>query len=336
MAVSPTQLDAIETTGKARDYDSYRSYRAGFVSEELKATEELYSKIDSADCKDRVHNLSECRLYSWFARDIESNRVHVISNSCRLRWCPICSRGRTGYIIHNLTPWIRSLKVPRFMTLTLKHSNDSLSDQIAFLYKHFRTLRKHKWFSKYVCGGVWFFQVKLSKQSDQWHPHLHCIIHGNYLPKMGLSKLWDKITNGSKIVDVKMIRDAESTAQYVARYSARPAQLKDYPLELRVEIFCAMHGRRLAGSWGTAKGVSLCPPKCVDKSKFVRLGSWSQVIERRKIDADAKDIFDAWWKKDVLDPNVSMDYIDRELNQMPTIEFNESDQVCDPQYQFFR
>lgn len=330
MANEPTQVHAIETTGEGRDYQSYRSYRAGFVSEELKATKELYEKIDSDDGKDRSKALNECRLYSFFARNVETNRVHVISNSCRLRWCPICSTGRTGYIIHNLTPWMKKIKVPRFMTLTMKHSNDSLSEQIGTLYRNFRTLRKHKWFRKYVRGGVWFFQVKLSVNGEQWHPHLHCIIQGDYIPKMELSKRWEQITGDSKIVDVKLVRDTENTAGYVARYSARPAQLSKYPNELRVEIFIAMHGRRLAGSWGTARGVSLSPPTKVDSDKYVRIGSWSTVLALRETNDDAKSIFKAWSMNTDLDPKVTCQWADDFIDNKPFQDGYVTDKYVEP------
>lgn len=325
MAESPTQLDAVETTVNLTADVSYRSFRVASCLDELEATKELYAKIDSADNKSRSSALEECRKYAWFARNVETNRVHVVSNSCRLRWCPICSKARTSYIINNLSPWMMNRKVTRFMTLTMKHTDASLSDQIARLYSCFRTLRKHKWFKKHVSGGIWFFQVKLSPNRQNWHPHLHCIITGKYIPKMELSKLWLKITGNSKIVDVKMVRDPSDTATYVARYSARPAQLRHYHLALRIEIFAAMHGRRLCGSWGVAKGVSLSPPTSVESTKFVKLGSWSQVQHLRHSDIDAKTIYDCWIHGEVIDPIVTLEWIDAALDDVPALKFTDVD-----------
>lgn len=334
MAESPTQLDAVETTVSPNQFDSYRTYRSQSCLEELEATKELYSKIDDVEGKSKTQGLMDCRKFAWFARHIETNRVHVVSNSCRLRWCPICSKGRTGYIVQSLTPWMMKKRVTRFLTLTMRHSQDDLHTQITRLYSYFRTLRRHKWFRKHVSGGVWFFQVKLGVKRDAWHPHLHCIVSGKYIPKMELSRLWEKITCGSKIVDVKMVRVPKDTASYVARYSARPAQLRKYPLDLRIEIYSAMHGRRLCGSWGAAKGVSLRPPTSVESTKFVRLGSWSQVEHLRHSDIDARTIFECWYEKETIDPSVSLDYIDRLLNDMPDITFEGYTHDLDPQFEF--
>lgn len=323
-----TRVHAIETTGELKRPPSYRTFRAMSCQEELTATEELYARMDDSEGTDRIKSLSECRKFAWFARNVETNYVHVVSNSCRLRWCPLCSSGRTGYIIQNLTPWMKKIKVPRFMTLTMKHSAESLSEQIRVLYSHFRTLRKHKWFKKYVCGGVWFFQVSLSKRSDEWHPHLHCVLQGKYIPKGELSKRWEQITNGSKIVDLKLVRDPNETAKYVARYSARPAQLMNYPLELRVEIFVAMHRRRLAGTWGTARGVSLSPPTSVESEKYVKVGTWATVTYMEKEDEAAKQILDAWRNHLPLEPSVSVKSFDDFIDDAPFSKPNESDEYC--------
>lgn len=334
MTESPTSLDAVETSVSHSIFHSYRSYRSSTCLEELQATIELYSKLDNIEGKFKTRALQDCRQFAWFARNIETNRVHVVSNSCRLRWCPICSKGRTGYIIQSLTPWMKSKKVTRFLTLTMKHSQDDLGTQITRLYSHFRALRKHRWFKKHVSGGVWFFQVKLSAKRDEWHPHLHCIVSGKYIPKMELSRLWEQITTDSKIVDVKLVRDPNDTASYVARYSARPAQLRRYPLDLRMEIYSAMHGRRLCGTWAAAKGVSLRPPTSVDSAKFVKLGSWNTVEHMRHSDIDAKTIFDCWYQKETINPDVSVYYVDRFINDLPNITFTESDNGPEPQFDF--
>jgi hypothetical protein len=330
MAADSTQLDAVETTASQAHPDSYRTFRFSDCLDELKATEELYSRIDGVDGKSRLEALSKCRMFAFFARDVETSRVHVISNSCRLRWCPVCSKARTNYIIHSLSPFMENRKVTRFLTLTVKHNNMSLSNQVTRLYDRFRTLRKSSWFKKHVSGGIWFFQIKLSANRKSWHPHLHCIITGKYLPKMELSRLWLNITGDSKIVDVKMIRNARETATYVARYSARPAQLRNYDIELRIEIFTAMHNRRLCGSWGVAKGVSLSPPKSVTSDKYVRLGSWSSVLSLRHSDIDAKTIYDCWYEKDVIDPSVSIRHIEDFIDGKIDFENYEPDWYSSP------
>lgn len=324
-----TQVHNIETTVAPDTYDSYRAYRTSFCTDEVEATQQLYSILDENPEKPKLKALNECRKWAWFVRDSENGHVHVMSNSCRLRWCPICSTARSRYMVQNIRPWISSLNTPRFLTLTMKHSNAPLAHQIDILYKNFRNLRLNKQFKEYVHGGIWFFQVKLNKAKDQWHPHIHCILQGKYIPHVFLSKLWYRVTKCSHIVDIRLVTDPEHAANEVSKYSARPAHLKDYDIELRIEIYHAMHGRRLCGKWGTAKAVSLSPPKKLDKDQFPRVGSWTVVIGMKSEDARAQAIYDAWSQNLPLASDISILQIDNFVDGVPDRLTMEVDRVIE-------
>ncbi|GAH90884.1 unnamed protein product [marine sediment metagenome] len=203
------------------------------------------------------------------------------------------------------------------MTLTLKHSNAPLLTQIEKLYADFRKLRKDKQFKKYCTGGVWFFQIKLNKETGQWHPHIHCVIAGKYIPHGWLSQKWLDVTTSSSVVDIRLVHDPEKMANEVARYAARPAEMKNFPMDLRKEIFYAMHRRRLCGTWGIGKRVSLCPPRTVDKDKFEDLGSWSMVTGLREDLPEARAIFEAWRDQVPLGPGIKLRSIDSFIDGLP-------------------
>lgn len=317
-ATDATLVHNLETTVHEPAYVSYRAYRQSLCADEFIAAEELYSTTDELDETNRSELLSKCRTFAWFVRDRESGMVHVASKSCRLKWCPICAKAKSAYITSNVRPWIESLKTARFLTLTLKHSNAPLLTQIEKLYADFRKLRKDKQFRKYCQGGVWFFQIKLSSKSDQWHPHIHCVITGKYIPHEWLSRKWLDITFSSSVVDIRLVHDPDKMANEVAKYAATPAQLKDYPADLRREIFYAMHRRRLCGTWGTGKAVLLCPPRTVDKTKTEDIGSWSMVTGLRDTDYNARAIFESWRTGTPLGPDIKMAAIDSFIDGLPT------------------
>jgi len=325
-----TSVHTIETSVLSANWPTYRDYRISYCAEEYQATLEMYSDLDIKHDKNRVELLTKCRRYAWFARSAETGQVHVCSNSCRQRWCPICAGGRSNYIVKSLEPWTQKVKHPRFLTLTLKHSNAPLFHQIDTLYRHFRNLRRDKQFKKYVSGGVWFFQVKLSDRSDQWHPHLHCLIQGKYLPHEWISRKWKRITKTSNVVDIRAVRNKSEVAKYVARYCARPTQLSKYPLELRQEIFEALHARRLCGKWGTAKGISLSPPKFVPEEKYTRLGSWSTIHSMRATSSEARLIVKCWLEHLCIPPGISLDYLDDFIDGKVDFEVVESDEYWSP------
>ena len=290
----------------------------------------MYSELDILHNKNRMSLLSKCRTFAWFARSTETGRVHVCSNSCRQRWCPICSSSKANYIVKSLAPWVKTIKNPRFLTLTLKHSNAPLQIQISNLYKHFRNLRRDKQFKQYVKAGIWFFQVKLSKRGDQWHPHLHCLIQGKYMPQEWISRKWLKITKTSNIVDIRAVKNKSEVAKYVARYCARPAKLSKFPPSLRQEIFEGLHGRRLCGKWGNLKEISLSPPKYVPETKYTRLGTWSTILSLKTTSAFARQIVKAWFEKLTIPPDVTCQHVDDFIDDIPTGHGTESDKYWEP------
>lgn len=320
-----TSVHPEETTDTSHHWQTYQQFRRGLCPEEFAAAESLYSLLDDEESKHRLDLLYSCRQWAWFVRDKASNMVHVASNACRLRWCPLCSKSRSSYITHNVIPYVTSGHKFRFLTLTLRHTNAPLSDQIEKLYNDFRRLRKDRQFRKLCTGGIWFFQVKLSDKADQWHPHLHCLITGKYIDQSWLSRKWLFITKSSNIVDIRMVYKLETVAQYVARYSARPCQLKTYPIDQRVEVFTALHGRRLCGSWGTAKGVSLCPPRYIEAGQYENLGSWSMVHEMSYTSTEARMILKAWHTNEPLHGDISLRDIDNFIDNLPTFGSTECD-----------
>lgn len=320
-----TSVHTIETSVLSDNWPTYRDLRISLCSDEYKATIEMYSDLDLKHDKNRLDLLRKCRTFAWFARSTETGRVHVCSNSCRQRWCPICSNGKANYIVQSLAPWVAKIKNPRFLTLTLKHSNAPLKAQIENIYRHFRNLRRDKQFKQYVKSGVWFFQVKLSDREDQWHPHIHCLIQGKYMPQEWISRKWLRITKTSNIVDIRAVKNKTEVAKYVARYCARPAKLSKFPLSLRQEIFEALHSRRLCGKWGNLKEISLSPPRFVQEEKYTRLGTWSTILSLRCSSAFAREIVKAWLEKLTIGPEVTLQPVEDFLNNIPTGHGTESD-----------
>lgn len=292
-----TSVHTLETSATTDLPHSYRDYQSRHCESELQRTEFLYSHMDSLQGTNRIEKLHGCRSLSWFARNTETGLVRVISNACRLRWCPICSKARSSFLSVQVKDWLKSFKNPKFLTLTMKHSKAPLEHQIKWLYENFRRYRQKKHISRKIRGGIWFFQLKKSKTDDLWHPHLHCVIDSPYIPHKLLSDLWKQQTKSSSVVDIRAIRKPEKIAEYVARYCARPCNLSSYSDDEIIEIFTVFHGRRLCGAWGSAKCVSFRPSKSADSDKWHRLGSWSDVIQQQNEKPRAKAILMAYLLK---------------------------------------
>lgn len=96
------------------------------------------------------------------------------------------------------------------------------------------------------------------------------------------------------MVDIRTVRDPKDVAAYVARYAARPADLVNLPSKRCVELVTSMHGRRMCGTWGTARVISLRPHKLDDADKWQRVGSYTTVVNTTATDERSRAILDAY------------------------------------------
>lgn len=289
-----TQVQTIETSDLSSVPKNFRIQCSGGNEDEITASAELYRHIDDVQGSSTLDNFESCRTRAFFSVSRVTRKVRVASNSCRLRWCPLCSQALTRYRTHSITEWLGDQSTTRFLTLTVKHTDEDLAQQINRIYYYFKQLRKIKYFKQVVTGGIWFFQVKRSRLSGEWHPHLHCLVTGSYIVHPRLSEVWERITGGSTVVDIRTIEDESAIAKYVSRYSSRPAVLNDYGVTDRAEIFSALHNRRLCGRWGTGRSCSLTAAKCVDLSEWQKIGSWRSIVHHAPFHAYSRIVFKCW------------------------------------------
>ncbi len=207
---------------------------------------------------------------------------------------------------------------PKFVTFTIKHSDAELQFQIDCLYRFFRCLRRLPDFRTRVRGGIWFFQIKKSDRDGLWHNHFHCVVDSSFLNHSEFSRMWEKVTHGSTVVDIRAVRHPGKTANEVARYASCPCDLSKLNLDDRVTVYHALHSRRICGTWGTAKGVTLKPPKDDHPNLWENVGSRTVVRELRFSDPNARAILEAWQNHTPLQVDVNCrvtdDFIENNLN----------------------
>ncbi len=309
-----TLLDTIETFDRFSPATSYRDTLGLKGNPEYQQIESAYSLLDESDGKRRHENLLNCRTAAYFARNSETGQVRVISSNCNLRWCPLCAKAKQAFMTHAISDYLCKFQYPKMLTLTLKHDSTPLSEQITRLYTCFQLLKKTSLLKNTVKGGFWFFHIKRNKADSEWHPHLHLLITGSFIPKNALSKRWLKITGDSPVADIRVVKSRDSAARHTARYAAKPANVAGLSTANILELITALHGRRIVGAWGNAKSVSLRKSKEKPVGEWVNVGSWSTVLGLRKVDDQARAIFNAWQNKVVLNPDISVVRVDRLLS----------------------
>ena len=193
-----------------------------------------------------------CGSEPWLAQNAaDPSEFCILTNTCRNRWCRPCSNARAQRIEDNLRTRL-SDKPHRFITLTLKHEPGPLRDQLDRLYECFRQLRRATFWKRHVTGGAAVLEIGHSHHDDTWHPHLHIVVEGKYIPHGQLSDLWRTITGDSFIVHVQYVRTAPHITAYLAKYLRKPvnARIINKPDQL-LELITAVKHRRLCTTFGT-------------------------------------------------------------------------------------
>ncbi len=287
-------LEHPETTPPNNSDGTYRGRFMAGKEKEYLATLEAYLEIYRDKPNTHVGAIRECRTHATMQRDSATGDVVVHGDSCRDRWCVMCCAQKQAYAKDQAAMYIKSLIAPRFLTLTLKNNESSLKHQVTFLQQSFSKLRNRAYWKKNVTGGIWFLEVKRGKNSEQWHPHLHILLDGNYMEQGRLSALWELVTYGSPILYITRISDVDHAAFYVAKYSAKPAVLKNMPLADRMETIQALFRKRLCGTFGTAKSVTLTPPKIIADNNYDYIGHYDDIVRKAEKDPAARAILVAY------------------------------------------
>lgn len=303
-----SKLEPPETTSAKYSKWSYRGRFMAGKEEEYEATLSAYKQIAAGKSCNHVHALQGCRTFANFQRDSVTGDVMVFGDSCRDRWCPMCAGQKASYAREQVETYIKNLNSPRFLTLTLRNNESSLKHQVTFLQQSFSKLRTRAYWKKHVTGGVWFLEIKRGKNSRMWHPHLHILLDGEYMEQGRLSALWEQVTFGSPIIDISKISDIEKAAKYVSKYCSKPAMLKNYSSEDRCEIIEAMFRKRLCGTFGTAKTVTLTPPKVESDADWQYIGSFDDIVEKAEHSLPARAIMIAYSSGEPLSEGAFEDF----------------------------
>jgi len=305
-----TLVQDIETNRRNGFSGSYRGFLDDRSPGAQLASVKFYKEVDGTDMGRYSNRLNECRTRAWFIRNKETGKVRIAAKQCRLRWCYHCSESRQQFITQAIAPWWNNAPLPKLLTVTVRHSDDPLDEQIEFLYKSFVKLRNRKLCKDAIKGGIWFFQVTWNKKTEQWHPHIHALIDSNYIDHAELKVAWKKITQGSTIVHIRAVHNPDKTLSHNARYAARPSALLNLPEERWPEMYDAFKGKRICGTWGSAKEISLRPAKPDDSTKWESIGGFRTVAGLVDEDENASKIWRAWQMSMKLDEGINMNDIE--------------------------
>lgn len=254
-----TIVSTSDTTPSAIHADDLRDPKSFRHSGWQPTRHRIWRALHSAGASvSRLSAFSSCGDDAWLVRSAEDPQVVAIqSDHCHDRFCTPCNVSRAHRLASRVAELCANRNV-RFVTLTLKHNPDPLSNRLAFLLRSFRTLRHHRIWTRHVRGGVAFIEVKRNLDTGCWHPHIHALVEGSYFPKQDLATDWYSITGDSYVVHIARPKRLTDVSRYVAKYITKPLDahtLHDH--DSLTEAIAALHRKRLCTTFGTWRGYPL-------------------------------------------------------------------------------
>lgn len=235
--------------------------------------------VDTHQPFSALEQFKYCGLHAYVLQSLEDpTEYRVAGSSCHHRFCLPCANERSRVIALNVLAQLGK-KRARFLTLTMRSTNETLEYLLTKLSTCFAQLRRKALWRKRVTGGVSFIELKWNDELERWNVHLHAIVQGRYLDVVQLSKAWKHVTRDSLIVDIRAIKDNRHVARYVTKYACKPLHSSVLHNDERLrEAIVALRGKRLATTFGDWRGVLLTPKP--DEASWKNLGSLNDVIAR--------------------------------------------------------
>lgn len=273
-----SSLDTLETSVSVNAFNQWMSAKPASTEGELRAVigkptlaekfrhsgwwkqrGRIFEALIRTKQKDhRIINFASCGRNAWLERaDLDQSRVRIKQNCCHDRLCLPCANAKAFRVKMALKSMMARPHL-KFITLTLTGKNHTLVEMVDRLYRHFRALRQHPTWDDKISGGAAFLEIKWNDKAHRWHPHLHIIAEGKFLPQAELSDAWRSISKDSFIVWVKPVTNTEVDASYVTKYASKPLNPSFINDDAKLdEAINALRGRRLCLCFGTWYGTPL-------------------------------------------------------------------------------
>lgn len=256
----------------------------------------------SVEYESALGRFVRCGSDAWVLRSAEEPpRYRLASNRCRSRWCVPCQAERGRLIATNIHDNLPNVRL-RFATLTVKSRDVSLSDALDHLLHSFARLRRSRLWRDHVRGGLTVLETSYNTKTQQWHPHLHVLWEGNFLPQDRLSQTWHAATGDSWVVDVRRVRSLTDVTNYLTKYLTKSLSKRIWHDRDRLaEAILTLHGRKLISCFGTWHRLRLLTPPD-PTGEWFPLCSADRLLELvlRK-DDDALRIASSLFKRSLVD-----------------------------------
>jgi hypothetical protein len=197
--------------------------------------------------------------------------------SCGNRFCPRCGRVIARQRVAKVRALVEQQPVRglKFLTISPSHVDQPLHLQLDHLRSSFRRLRQQKTWREAMLHGCCVIEVKIG-HDGLWHPHLHIIADGNYVPHRQLLDCCRLSFGRECSVDIRRIRDPKRAADYVSKYIAKScndeaALARDHARA--DELYQSMYRSKTCWAWGKT-----APRPAKEQPKRLPASDWTSIL----------------------------------------------------------
>lgn len=251
-------LDDRTSTGKKRDWALHKLHNSYMAM--------AYDQVDLGKAK----RMRECANWLSFHKDESGKMILHDARFCRVRLCPICQWRRALKTYIQMSQILEQASNEGyqflFLTLTLKNCEGiELSNTLNRIAEAFNRLMKYKEVASAVKGYYRGCEVTHNIETNEYHPHLHCILAVRsgyfggtmYISQARWAYLWQKALKADyePIVDIRKCKGGAKAVAEACKYSVKPSDILNMEdWDMTVETLRVLDGaldhRRFIGLGG--------------------------------------------------------------------------------------
>jgi hypothetical protein len=205
-----------------------------------------------------AERLRECHTRFWRMRCSNRHKWCRPYRPCNLRICAFEARSRSLRAVRRYGPVIARLEEARHIVLAMPNvPAGELRRGCAELWRAFARLRRSKIWG-WVRGAIAALEVTYRERRREWHPHLHIVVDGPYLPWAWLLEAWRRASGaGPGQSRTCWINRVDSgTVRELLKYVTKAAALARHPDALE-EFLSVTHRMRFVRTYGSLYGLNI-------------------------------------------------------------------------------
>lgn len=243
---STTRVHTRKKVGIASKYQDTRDARKKAVSLALVAA---LRKAGYGELGGIANEIELCRSRFITYHCGYCNTDFGLPISCHQRLCPQCGSARAMDIWERHKDKLLRARKPKHLTLTFRSEKHLSATYIRWAFGCWTRLIHRKSFSRAIFGALVAFEATYGVEG--WHPHLHCFIDADYLPKEQIEAAWKEITQGSYVCRIRKVYGGwQKGVKEVVKYPSKVVTFYQEP-ELLREFIEATEGVHLIRGYGS-------------------------------------------------------------------------------------